>query len=199
MSKKKGIVLVIIGAVLMISALLFFLYNRQEDLRAGQRAELLLEEIHTAINSDTAELEENETSDSLPVIRLEDYEYIGYLSIPNLGLELPVMSQWSYELLQIAPCRHIGSPKTDDLVIAAHNYKTHFKGLSKLDLGSEISFTDMNGQINIYTLSKIETLPADAVDAVLNSGYDLVLYTCTSSGSSRVAAFCQRADIILEQ
>lgn len=54
------------------------------------------------------------------------YEYIGYLSIPSIGLALPVMKQWSYAGLKIAPGRYSGSLYTDDLVIAGHNYNRHF-------------------------------------------------------------------------
>ena len=33
--------------------------------------------------------------------------------------------------------------------------------------------------------------PTD-VDAVKNSGYDLVLYTCTYGGKTRIVVFCDR-------
>ena len=102
-------------------------------------------------------------------------------------------SEWDYNRLKIAPCRHFGSSRTDDLVIAAHNYKTHFGSLSKLRSGAEVIFTDMDGIENRYVLVRDpETLAPDAVDAVQNSGYDLVLYTCTPGGATRVVAFCDR-------
>ena len=51
----------------------------------------------------------------------------------------------------------------------------------------------MDGIENRYILvHDPETLAPDAVDAVQNSGYDLVLYTCTSGGATRVVAFCDR-------
>lgn len=130
--------------------------------------------------------------DELPVVWIDGYEYIGYLSFPDWELHLPVMAKWDYERLKLAPCRHFGSSLTDDLVIAAHNYDTHFGGLSKLEKGSKILFTDMEGNVNHYALQYVKTLDPDQVDAVQNSGYDLVLYTCTIGGSYRVVAFCDR-------
>ena len=53
-------------------------------------------------------------------------------------------------------------------------------------------FTDMEGVINTYSIEKIETLNPSEVDAVQNSGYDLVLYTCTKGGKTRVTVFCNR-------
>jgi len=197
----------------MLSALLLFLYNGYEERRAGQEAELLLDDIQSAIAEETdptmqpteveIDITENtEPADTLPaempVVMIDGYEYIGYVSIPDLELELPVMAEWDYNRLKIAPCRHFGSSRTDDLVIAAHNYKTHFGSLSSLEIGAEVIFTDMDGIVNRYTLMKEpETLAPDAVDAVQNSGYDLVLYTCTPGGATRVVAFCDRvADVL---
>ena len=51
----------------------------------------------------------------------------------------------------------------------------------------------MEGIVSTYCVEKLETLSPDAVDAVLNSGYDLVLYTCTKGGRTRVIVFCDRA------
>ena len=130
----------------------------------------------------------------MPVVVIDGYGYIGYLSIPDLGLELPVMAEWDYSRLKIAPCRQFGSTGTDDLVIAAHNYKTHFGRLSSLDEGAEIIFTDMDGLKTRYSLKSVNTLAPNAVDAVQNSGYDLVLYTCTPGGATRVTVFCDRID-----
>lgn len=209
MPKKAGIIFVTIGVVLIFSALLLFLYNGLEDRRAGQQAESLMDEIHSAMTEETDPttkpteieteigIEITEPTETLPaempVVMIDGYEYIGYLSIPTLELELPVMAEWDYSRLKIAPCRHFGSSRTDDLVIAAHNYKTHFGSLSKLESGAEVIFTDMDGIENHYVLMKDpETLAPDAVDEVQNSGYDLVLYTCTPGGATRVVAFCDR-------
>lgn len=195
MPKKTGIIFAVIGAVLMLSALLLFFYNTQEDRSAGQEAELLLGEVQSAIQSGIAEPSASETeteAENLPEVTVGGYACIGYLSIPDLELELPVLSEWDYDRLKVAPCRQFGSTETDDLVIAAHNYTSHFGKLSALEIGAVLYFTDMCGETSRYALQKLETLPADAVDAVQNSGYDLVLYTCNGSGSARVTAFCER-------
>ena len=204
MPKRAGIIFVTLGVVLIMSALLLFFHNEWEDRRAGQQAESLMDEIHSVMEETdpTTQIGETDTTEStepeetlspeMPVMLIDGYEYIGYLSIPDLELELPVMAEWDYNRLKIAPCRHFGSSRTDDLVIAAHNYKKHFGPLSKLDVGAEIIFTDMDGIENRYTLQVLDTLAPDAVDAVQNSGYDLVLYTCTLGGATRVVAFCDR-------
>ena len=140
MPKKSGIAFVLVGTVLILSALSLFLYNRYEDAQAGQEAESLLADVQTLIETAPSTLPEEtvpqETlAPELPVTEIDGYGYVGYLSIPKLELELPVMSEWDYARLKIAPCRQFGSSRTDDLVIAAHNYKKHFGHLKHLEAG----------------------------------------------------------------
>ena len=202
MPKKTGIAIIAVGAVLILSALLLLLYNRYEDAHAGQEAESLLASVEAAISAqEMAAPNKPESTEALslpldpemPVVTLGGYEYVGYVEIPTPGLKLPVMAEWDYTRLQIAPCRQFGSSRTDNLVIAAHNYDTHFGKLKELSKGDTVIFTDMEGIVSTYCIEKLETLSPDAVDTVLNSGYDLVLYTCTKGGKTRVTVFCDRA------
>ncbi|MFR4250038.1 MAG: sortase [Christensenellales bacterium] len=191
MPKKIGIAIVTIGAVLIFSALLLFLHNRHEDIQAGREAESLLERIEAAM--DTTEPPYcTPLAPQMPTVMLDGYEYVGYIEIPALNLKLPVMSEWSYSRLKIAPCRQFGSSRTDDLVIAAHNYESHFGHLKDLSAGDIVVFTDMDHIANSYSVEKIETLKPNEVGAVQYSGYDLVLYTCTKGGETRVTVFCNR-------
>lgn len=202
MRNKAGIVFIALGAVLILSALLLLLYNRHEAALAGKEAEILLSDVEAAIGGQTSSggptdpTEETGTEPTLPpelpVVHLNGYDYVGYVEIPALELKLPVMATWDYDLLQVAPCRQFGSSRTDDLVIAAHNYVTHFGYLKKLIPGDTVVFTDMDGIVNTYAVEKTETLDPTSVDAVKNSGCDLVLYTCTIGGKTRVCVFCNR-------
>ena len=97
-----------------------------------------------------------------------------------------------YERLRIAPCRQFGSTKTDDLVIAAHNYASHFGKLSQLRPGDLLTFSDMESDVILYEVSAMDILEPTAVETVKNSNFDLVLYTCTYGGETRVVVFCSR-------
>lgn len=177
-----GKAFILVGAMLVLSALLLLFYNAYDAYRAGREAADVLEEL--------------QSSDADKIAMIDGYTYIGWLTIPDLELTLPVMADWDYKRLKLAPCRHFGAVETDDLVIAAHNYKTHFGRLSALTLGAVVTFTDLEGTETIYTLQKLDTISPDDVAVVRNSAYDLVLYTCTPGGAKRVAAFCDRISTI---
>jgi sortase A len=126
----------------------------------------------------------------MPTIDIDGNAYIGWLDIPALSLSLPVMSQWSYANLNIAPCRYSGSAYLGNLVIAAHNYKSHFRNIKNLTQGDEVRFTDADGNEFLYQVAEIEQLSPIEVKAMEESGYPLTLFTCTVGGSYRVAVRC---------
>ena len=193
MPKKSGVILISLGAVLILAALLLFLYNRSEDRRAGQEAESLLEDVRSTMAANADPEPQEEPAEEIT------YDYAGVIAIPDLSLELPVIDQWSYDRLKVAPCRQSGAAPDGDLVIAAHNYKSHFGYLDRLQPGASVIFTDMEGTVYRYVVEEIRRLePEDAEDvsSVFSSEYPLVLYTCTPGGKARVAVFCRWAETI---
>lgn len=192
-----GLVCVVLGVVLLLLAGGLYGYNRYEDAHAGAEAQTVVADLQQKVTETTAnvasEADSGPLDPELPVVEIDGNEYVGEISIPAIGIDLPVMSEWSYPRLKIAPCRQFGSSRTDDLVIAAHNYESHFGKLSSLSEGDSVIFTDMDGIENQYVVSKIEVLDPHSVEEVEHSGYALVLYTCTYGGKTRVTVFCDRA------
>ena len=183
------------GTVLILAALSLFLWNRREDEQAAVASADILPQVVTYIEEAAeAPAPPDPFDPSMTEAEIDGYMYIGYLSIPDLGLELPVMAEWDYKRLNIAPCRYAGSTKTDDLVIAAHNYASHFGGLSGLSGGEQVIFVDMDNVVSSYTVVAVEILPPTAVEEMTNGEYDLSLYTCTYGGRSRVTVRCDRAE-----
>lgn len=205
MKIKLGILCMAFGILCLSASIGLLLYNQQEDTDAGSAAQNVLNDIQTIVPTVHQKLvtlpspdyteDEEEVSSEMTVTEIDGYEYIGYLSMPSIDIELPVMDEWDYTRLKISPCRQFGSTKTDDLVIAAHNYKNHFGKLSQLEYGDLLSFTDMDGCVTIYTVSDIEILQPNQVDEVENSIWDLTLYTCTYGGQSRVVVRCMTFEV----
>lgn len=205
MSKKIGTALIIIGVVFVLSAVVLFAYNRYEETQAAVAAEGVLEQLQAVIvqdkkpeqtdpddNPSTPSATELIVDPAMATLQVDGYHYIGYLSIPDLSLELPVMDSWDYKKLKIAPCHYYGSYKTDDLVIAGHNYQKHFGGLKNLAMDSPVYFTDSEGNIHAYKVVALEVLqPSDTLPMV-ESPFDLTLYTCTYGGRERITLRCKK-------
>ena len=193
---SPGVICVLLGVVLLLAALGLYGYNRWEDAQAGAEAQTVVQDLQEKVVEQTQSaasapaIDYSSLDPELPVVELDGYEYVGTVSIPAIGIDLPVMSEWSYPKLKISPCRQFGSSRTDDLVIAAHNYESHFGKLTSLTAGDSVTFTDMDGIVNEYVVNKVEVLDPHSVEEVEHSGYALVLYTCTYGGKTRVTVFC---------
>lgn len=128
----------------------------------------------------------------MPTVEVDGCGYIGYISIPSLGIELPAMSEWSYANLRTAPCRYAGSAYLDDLVIRAHNYRQHFGPLSRLKIGDSVYFTDIDENSFSYAVVEQEQLAGTDAERMRSGDWALSLFTCTVSGQYRVTIRCER-------
>lgn len=195
MKRKTAIAFMSVGALLVFFAVALFVYNSNENKKARESSETVMESMRTIISQNELDGTEKDPFDKeMTVKEIDGYGYIGYLSVPVLGIDLPVMSEWDYDRLKISPCRYYGSTGTDNLVIAAHNYKVHFGYLGNLKAEDTVVFTDMDGAVYSYKVDYVEIIAATDVDKVKDSGDDLILYTCTYGGSKRIAVRCSYAD-----
>ncbi len=195
MRKKIAITLMSVGVIFVGFAMGLLIYNNYESRKAQESSELLIESIRLSIAESELTEEITDPFDEEMVIKeIDGYGYIGYLSIPALQLDLPVMSEWDYGRLKISPCRYYGSTKTDNLVIAAHNYRFHFGYLGHLKIGDTVVFTDMDAVVHHYKVDSVDLLMPTDVDKVKDNGDDLILYTCTYGGAKRITVRCSYAD-----
>lgn len=130
----------------------------------------------------------------IPEVVIGKYAYIGKLSIPSIGISLPVMSDWSYVKLNVAPCRYSGTPYRDNFIIMGHNYATHFANLKNLVPGDRVSFTDMTGNVFEYVVDVVEKIDSENASGMMSSGYPLSLFTCNLYSTARVTVRCRRAE-----
>lgn len=190
MSRRFGIVCILLGVCCLLSAAGIVVYNKWDDKNAQKASQDMLQEIQQQIAEESDSENEEQHPQQIPVGEIKGYEYIGILTIPALEVELPVLTDWSYAKLKVAPCLYYGNCYEPDFVIAAHNYQSHFGRLSKLQAGDIVTFTDVSGNIYGYEVILIETLAENATKEMITSGFDLSLYTCTPGGGSRVTVRC---------
>ena len=206
MKQKIGKICMVLGAVLILASLALLAYNKWDADRADKASQEVLGELEQTL---TQTIEEKGTAEEVVLqpeldpeqemteTELDGWSYIGYLSIPSVGLNLPVMSQWSYAGLKIAPGRYSGSTYADNMVVCAHNYAKHFSPIKWLAAGAEVYFTDMDGMRWSYEVSAVETLQPTQIEKMTtkteeSDDWDLTLFTCTTGGSARCAVRCVR-------
>lgn len=211
--RKLSIVLIILGLLFLCAAVVLCSYNEWDSERAAEAADEILRKLESSDIDDISILDDSGTNNISNIedldinniltptrsgdmfdVTIDGNEYIGILEIPSLGLKLPVMNEWNYEKLQVSPCRYTGSYRTDDLVICAHNYYSHFGRLSNADIGEDVYFTDIHNMTIHYIISNRETIIPTAVEEMIDGSkdWDLTLFTCYWDGRTRCTVRCVR-------
>ena len=190
------------AGLLTAAALFLTLYNIWNACHASQAAEAAVAAIQTQpavpFNQQSTAQQQPvpawvlDPEMEMPTKEIDGALYIGTLEIPALALTLPVINQWSYPDLKLAPCRYQGSAYLDDLIIAAHNYQGHFGRLKELEPGDEVCFSDLAGNTFCYSVLNTELLAARDLEEMETGDWDLTLFTCTPDGQSRLTVRCER-------
>ena len=203
-----GTFLIVLGLLLLAGAAGLTIYNILDSSRAEKESTEIVEQLDEEIPDELEKPDDVEntlqrlegTVPEMPSKPVGGYEYIGELEIPSLGLRLPVMAEWDYSRLRVSPCRFTGSYLTDDMVICAHNYPTHFGSIRGIQIGAEVDFISLDGMLYTYTVSNRETVGPTSVAQMIENDqnsdseedWDLTLFTCNLGGRTRCAVRCIR-------
>lgn len=214
MRRFKGYSFIIIGIMSLLGALSLVLYNLWQDYNGSKSSQDVLSELKVEISKNAEDVSESIhdlqletivttspeenifqeyetiTTTELPevLLHINSSKYLGVLYIPNLNLELPIFSEYSYDNLKKSPCRYSGTIAKGDLILAGHNYQSHFGKLQQLNCGDKIIFEDGNSKVHSYEITEIEIINGSDVQSMKSntSEWDLTLFTCTLSGTNRV-------------
>jgi len=122
-----------------------------------------------------------------------NYTVESIVNVPRLGINYPVISETTEELLKISVTKYWG-PKPNEVgnyCIVGHNYKNKkmFGRLSEIVNGDIIEIQDMNGNTVKYTVyDQYVVDPADTscTSQLTNGKREVTLITCTNYGSQRL-------------
>lgn len=203
---RKGSTLICLGLLLIVAAAGLTGYNIFGDRHAGTTAIqdlMLLQEARARSMETTPESQlpeavlpeepadyESVPEMEMPVMEIDGREYVGTLELPTISRALPVLNGWDAELLQVAPCRYLGSAYSGNLIVMAHNYDSHFGRLKNLRIGDPVTFQDVEGNAFRYEVVSLETLNPLETREMEEGDWDLTLFICTVGGQTRVTVRC---------
>lgn len=195
MKNKIGKALIGIGVFLILAAFILVLYNFYREYNAKKKVEKYLPKLEKIIKDHSGGNNNADNEKSSKTMNIDGMNFLGILSVSSKNLELPILADYSYELLDTAPCRYSGSYDSDDLVIGGHNYRSHFSKLKSIKNGEEIFFTSFDGTVYKYSVLRVEILEPTQIEDLINKqntdDWDLTLFTCTSSGAARCVIRCK--------
>lgn len=115
------------------------------------------------------------------------------LKIPKLGIEYPVLSDTSDELLKISLNRLWGPDPNEvgNYVVVGHNYKSGkmFGKLPNIAIGDVCEITDLLGRTikyKVYTTYVVEPKDVSCTSQNTNGKREITLITCVNGGKQRL-------------
>ncbi len=179
-----------------------FVIEKQEEkleqvivvLNAAFEQELGIELIEEEIPQEIPSVQEVQASDGTK------YYTIGKINIPSIGVNYPIFSETSTELLKISPCKFWGADpnQVGNFCIVGHNYRNSlfFSKVPTLSEGDIIEITDLSGKTLKYSVySKFEVMPDDTscTSQKTQGRREITIITCNSDGSKRVVVKAREA------
>ena len=195
----------IICVCLLSSYYIYAEYDRTKSEEVSQ--EILAEIDNTTINQDDGilrvALEADTQEQNVEIQETESNKYVtqsgatytteAVLNIPSLGINYPVLSDTSEELLKISLNKFWGpSPNTvGNYCIVGHNYKNKkmFGKLADIKNGDIVELTDNSGKTIKYAVyNKYVVNPEDVActSQLTNGNKEVTLITCTNYGKQRL-------------
>lgn len=193
-NRRIGLIFILLGAAALAAAALLAGHNLLAERRAEQNASQLLARIEEWSAQPEQEVNQAvlvEAPDDSPTV-WDSYDVDGVLSIPRLGLELPVLSQYTEELLKVSPCVYqgLGGSEPERLVIAGHNYRSHFGSLDQLAPGDEITYRSLDKVDTCFQVTQLVEIGAEDAALLEEGEWDLTLLTCNLDMSRRLLVRC---------
>ncbi len=115
------------------------------------------------------------------------------LKIPKLGIEYPVLSDTSDELLKISVNKLHGPDPNEvgNYVIVGHNYRSGkmFGKLSKMVVGDTLELKDTSDRVityKVYDIYTVEPTDVKCTSQLTNGKREVTLITCKNSGKQRL-------------
>lgn len=181
------------GFVCVGFALLLTLFNFGQSWWVAYSSEQAFKSLQEQLSSAGLEQAPLDTTD-MPSIVADGRTYVGTLTLPSLGLDLPVVQAWNESDANVVLCRYSGNPRNNNLIIAGHNYWGMFGRLHQLHDGDVVEFKDVNSTTYTYQVISAETIDGFDVGQMKakDEPWDLSLFTCNFSGRERITIRCKR-------
>lgn len=122
----------------------------------------------------------------------QEYYTVAVLNIPRLGINYPVLSESTEELLKISLCKFWGPDANEvgNYCIVGHNYKNQkfFGKLSQIEMGDVVEITDLTGRVikyKVYDEYIVEPDDVQCTSQLTGGKKEVTLITCTNGGKQR--------------
>ena len=165
---------VIIGAVLVVLGLLLFVgFEINIETAIKQNAKDLIS-IKTLLPKEQGAVLEEKSDNNMPILSVNETDFIGILRMPKYQLELPVCAHFG--AIYNHPCLFDGSIYDRTIQIGGSSQKGQFDFYREISIGDNLTFTDALGNSYTYAVTNLYYEKNASPTTITKKNADLTLF-----------------------
>jgi sortase A len=190
MKKRKIPLLPVLGICLILASVLLVLIFQTRMHRGAQHSQKILSRMEQLLPERTPGVPGIYPASGMPVLELENVDYVAMLEVPAFGVALPVTDHWDSSELSHSPSRFFGSAYDNTLIIGGADDPRQFGFCDKIELGAQITVTDMTGAQFTYTVSGADRAKHAEPQWLMDAECDLTLFCRDIYSMEYIAVRC---------
>lgn len=190
MKKRKFPLLLVLGICLILFSISMVLVFQIRMHLGVQHSQMILSRMEQILPERTTGVPGSYLTSAMPVLEIEDADYVAMLEVPSFDVALPVADRWDSNDLSRSPCRFFGSAYDNTLIIGGADALQQFGFCDKIEHGAQIIITDMTGAQFTYTVSRVDRAKHAETQWLMNSDYALTLFCHDIYSIEYVAVRC---------
>jgi len=193
MKKRKFPLFLVLGICLILASISLVLTFQIRMYIGMQHSQKILSGMEQVLPERTAGVPGTYLTSAMPVLEIEDVDYVAMLEVPSFGIVLPVADQWDSNNLFQSPRRFYGSAYDNTLIIGGADDPRQFGFCDKIEFGAMITVTDMTGGQFTYTVSGVDRAKHAESQWLMDADCDLTLFCHDIYSMEYIAVRCNLA------
>ncbi len=148
-----GKICVLLGICLLLLGGLIFMAWQWNIHTSIETSKSCVQTLKTLIPEPQGAVPEERRDNTMPVISVDQVDFVGILEIPRYASVLPIGANWGNSAKY--PCRFQGSVYNRTMQIGATSQKGQYDFYQELSVGDTILLTDMEGNRYTYEITNL--------------------------------------------
>ena len=144
---------ILIGVCLLVVGIMILLFWQWNIHSAMKKSESYVRTIRTLIPDSQGAVPENRNDNTMPILSVDETDFVGILEMPQYESTLPVCAKWG--AVTKYPCQFRGSIYDGTMKIGATSQKGQYDFYREISVGDTVLFTDMEGNCYTYAVTQL--------------------------------------------
>ena len=193
MKKRKFPLFLVLGICLILASVSLVLVFQIRMHMGVQHSQKILSSMEQLLPERSPGVPGIYLTSGMPVLEIENVDYVAMLEVPSFDLALPVADQWDNNDLSRSPIRFFGSAYDNSLIIGGVDDLRQFGFCDKIAHGARITVTDMTGAQFTYTVSGVDRAKHAETQWLMDPNCDLTLFCHDIYSMEYIAVRCDFA------